>query len=172
MRNYVLVVEADPDSRDAICESLADCGAPLKCASDCGSALAMLKGIGRPCVVVLSVAPHDQQSGARIAKALRTRSATADVPIVVLSTVSELRPFDDRTQVLLKPYEPDALLQIVCATTSPCISEHGYTERPSRLNHPRSRRRSTKTTPAKRSLRSRSGTSAGINATANKAHRS
>lgn len=120
MTHHIVIIEPDGDTNDAICELLSECGAPLHRARNVDAALSWINSGGLPCALVVSCGPHEVDDVNRLVGFLRRRAPTVDVPLFVLTTLSALQPFDDRTRVLQKPFDSDRLHSMVRAATARC----------------------------------------------------
>lgn len=121
MSRFVLIVEPDEDSRGALCELLAECGAEVRAAADVAG-VAAAAGKDSPCIVVIACGPREKDKTARFIGSLRTRTETVDTPVVVLTTLNDLSPFDDRTTVLQKPSGVFGLRELVCSAAARCAN--------------------------------------------------
>lgn len=119
-RRHILILEPDADTNEAVCELLSDCGAPLHCVSSVDEALSWLSDGGAPCALVVSCGPHDVDDLRRLVGVLRRRMETVDTPLFVTTTVRALKPLDDRTTVVPKPFNSSALYTMVQAAAARC----------------------------------------------------
>jgi two-component system phosphate regulon response regulator PhoB len=119
-RPHVLLVEDDTDTREVLRLILEADGMIVTAASDGLDALARLDEIHRndpltPCAIVLDYM-MPRFSGAQFRARQLSNPETSDVPVIVVSAVSDLndhaesmRPF----AVLQKPIDPDQLTLLV-----------------------------------------------------------
>jgi two-component system, chemotaxis family, chemotaxis protein CheY len=110
----VLVVEDDPDQRDAIVLALENAGYTVLGAGDGGEALELLQAGTRPCVILLDLMLPDVD-GVQFRKEQLASPTFADVPVVVVSAYGQ-RTRAKHLQVadyLQKPVEIDRLLAVV-----------------------------------------------------------
>lgn len=111
----ILVVEDDPDILEAICDILLDEGYRVARARDGLSALDRVRA-ERPALVLLDLM-MPVMDGPAFARALRSRGADADVPLVVITADNkpERAVEAGADAVLPKPFAADALLSAVRA---------------------------------------------------------
>ncbi|HEU5055404.1 MAG TPA: response regulator [Kofleriaceae bacterium] len=111
----VLVVDDDPDLREALSDVLTDEGYQVDCAADGLEGLEHLRTGERPCLILLDwMMPRCD--GPQFCAAQRADPAIADIPVVVLTaemrlphTLSALPTAD----YLKKPVELSRLLEVV-----------------------------------------------------------
>jgi CheY-like chemotaxis protein len=107
---YVLVVDDDPDVRDAIAEILRIEGVGVTVARDGCEALSHLTaGAGRPSLILLDLM-MPRMDGWELMARLRDNPALALIPVCIVSTSAFVPPGRD---VLHKPFEIEALLAVV-----------------------------------------------------------
>lgn len=119
---HVLVIDADASSREKARSLLVACGAPVEALASNEAATAWLLEGNRACAVVLACEADSQTSASALVSMLRFSAATVDVPVIVLSSVDQLKPFDDRTTVLMRPFSDEALLHMVSAAAARCAT--------------------------------------------------
>lgn len=119
-RPHVLLVEDDADTREVLRLILEADGMEVTCAQDGLDALERLEEVHRrdpltPCAIVLDYM-MPRFSGAQFRARQLTNPEIADVPVIVVSAVSDLEaqaqsmhPF----AVLQKPIDPDQLTSLV-----------------------------------------------------------
>ena len=130
---HVLLVEDDNDTREVLRLILESDGMTVTAAYDGLDALARLDEVHRrdpltPCAIVLDYM-MPRFSGAQFRARQLTNPETADVPVILVSAVSDLashaaslRPF----AVLQKPVDPDQLTKIVREASESYLSRrHG-----------------------------------------------
>jgi CheY-like chemotaxis protein len=110
-RREILVVEDDPDLREAIRYVLLTEGYQVKTAVHGEEALAELRTGKKPCMMILDLM-MPVMDGWAVLRELRTDHALPDVSVVVTSA-NPSGDLHDVTSVLKKPYDVDRLLQIV-----------------------------------------------------------
>jgi CheY-like chemotaxis protein len=123
----VLVIEDDPGIRDYLSILLEMEGCGVACAAHGLDALAWLEANRRPSVVLLDLEMPVMDGFALRSRMLRDARLAA-IPVILVSAraltpeeISSLRP----AAVLLKPFEPDRLLERiagVCRPQSPRLS--------------------------------------------------
>jgi CheY-like chemotaxis protein len=109
----ILVVDDDPDIRDALHDILADAGYDVCLANHGKMALDVLGRIGRPCLILLDMM-MPEMDGAQFLQALRQDPASESIP-VVLCTASGRNTLPGAQGLLKKPFELDELLAAVAA---------------------------------------------------------
>lgn len=115
-RRLVLVVEDDPLTSELLTELLTDAGYAVEVLP---SALGMLTAITHlhPCALVLDLGlPF--RSGVAVLEDLRADPATAGLPVIVVSALTEHLPSDRATfatAVLAKPFDGAALVEALQA---------------------------------------------------------
>lgn len=110
----VLVVEDDPDQRDAVMLALQQAGYEVVAAADGLEALELLHAGMKPCLILLDLM-MPEMDGVQFRKEQLKSAATADIPVVVVSA------FGQRTRArslqvadyLSKPVEIDQLVAVV-----------------------------------------------------------
>ena len=88
-RHCVMVVDDDPDAREAIATFLDCSGYDVACASDGGEAFGQLCDGFRPCLILLDLM-MPRLSGFDFRRMQLADSALADIPVVVLSAAGDL----------------------------------------------------------------------------------
>lgn len=110
----VLVVEDDPDQRDAVVLALQHAGYAVVAAADGFEALELLQTGTRPCLILLDLM-MPEMDGVQFRKEQLKSAATADIPVVVVSAFGQ-RTRAKSLQVadyLSKPVEIDQLVAVV-----------------------------------------------------------
>lgn len=112
-RGNVLVVDDDPDLRMMVSYRLAKAGFTIDEAPDGEVALRIARA-RTPQLVVLDIMMPGP-SGLEVCRQLRAADATADVPVVLLTAVTDPSYVadalaDGRTHYMTKPFSPTALL--------------------------------------------------------------
>jgi CheY-like chemotaxis protein len=110
-RGTVFVIDDDADIRDAVQDSLADAGYAVICAAGGAEALALLPRLPRPCVVLLDWMMPGMAGGEFLRRA-RESGTLAELP-VLLFTASRLSDTPPGVEVIRKPVDLDALLEVV-----------------------------------------------------------
>ena len=105
----VLVVEDDPDVREALADALADHGFEVACATDGREALRILRERAADVIVLDLMMPG--MNGWQFRAEQKKDPALAHLPIVVVSA-SGHRDID-ATAFLDKPFEVEALLALI-----------------------------------------------------------
>ena len=121
-KKTILIVDDDPDFVEATRVVLEGQGYAVKSASNGKEGLARLKKGGVDCLLLDVMMTHDTE-GFHIAQEIRANPATAKVPILILTGISQKTGFafspetdSDHMPVdafLEKPVDPDILLQAV-----------------------------------------------------------
>ena len=111
MNNKVLVVEDDPDLRDALSATLANSGIEVCCAEHGEAALTVLAG--EPVALVLSDVQMDCMGGFDLLREVRNRHA--DLPVLLMTAygsvpqaVQAMR--EGASDYLIKPFEAEVLV--------------------------------------------------------------
>ena len=108
--NIILLVEDEPDVRDAIEEALLAQGCQVVCAVDGDTALDWLSGGQRPSLVLLDfIMPR--MNGWAFLERMRADPALDDVPVVSISALAVVHP--SLSAVLRKPFDLPSLLRTV-----------------------------------------------------------
>lgn len=117
----VLVIEDDPEIRDYLSILLEMEGYGVACAAHGLDALAWLEANRRPSVILMDLAMPVMDGFALRSRMLRD-ARLATIPVILVSAraltpeeASSLRP----AAVLLKPFEPDRLLERVAGVCGP-----------------------------------------------------
>jgi len=113
MAHSVLVVDDEPDIRQAIEEVLTDEGYTVFTARNGKDALDVLSRMSRPSLIVADIL-MPVMDGVELIEQLRRHEHHASIPVVVLSAASTVRP-PEGTPVLRKPVGLDHLLAVVKA---------------------------------------------------------
>jgi CheY-like chemotaxis protein len=112
----VMVVEDDPDVRDAIAEVLADCQYNALHAANGAEALQRLRAAAvRPCVILLDMM-MPTMDGWQFRAEQRSDPSVSDIPVVVLSahaSGSEAAAQLDAVAFLAKPVSLESLVSLV-----------------------------------------------------------
>ncbi len=107
----VLVVDDDPDIREALQDILVDAGYNVVLAHHGGMALDVLGNISRPCLVLLDLM-MPVMDGAQFLHQFRQQPHYSTVPVVIC-TASGRDVLPGSQGLLHKPFEMDALLETV-----------------------------------------------------------
>lgn len=107
-----MLVEDDADTRELLVKVLRDAGHPVVTAGDGQQAMDLLeKGI-RPCIVIVDLAlPH--VSGGDLLKYMQSDPDFRTIPAIVVSGLPRERINVVADAVLLKPCEPQTLLDTI-----------------------------------------------------------
>lgn len=105
---YVLVVEDDPDCREALAFLLEECGYRAVAVADAESAVAVMRKLEPACAVLLDL-NLPGASGRALAEILRGDVNWYAVPIFVVSGATDALP-PGVAGVLQKPFDIDVLL--------------------------------------------------------------
>jgi CheY-like chemotaxis protein len=121
-KKTILIVDDDPDFVEATQVVLENAGYAVESALNGKECLAHLKKGGVDCLVLDVMMTHDTE-GFHIAQEIRANPATAKVPIVMLTGISQKTGFAFSPETdadylpvdafLEKPVDPDVLLQAV-----------------------------------------------------------
>lgn len=107
-----MLVEDDADSRELLLKVLEDGGYPVVTASDGRQAIDLLEQGIRPCIVIIDLGlPH--VSGGELLKFIQTDPEYRTIPAIVVSGLPRDRINVVADAVLLKPCEPQTLLETV-----------------------------------------------------------
>jgi CheY-like chemotaxis protein len=114
----VLMVDEDPDVREALARVLVDAGYQILAAADGYEAIAVLRDQGAPDLILLAATLPGGMDGYQLCKLLRENAATAQMPMVLLSEtssfVSKMRGrLAGAAAELVKPFEASELLRVV-----------------------------------------------------------
>jgi CheY-like chemotaxis protein len=108
----ILLVEDDPDMRDALADVLVEEGFSVHTAADGLEALELLPGLPRPCTVLLDwLMPR--LGGAGLLQRLAERGALEGLRVLVTTYYEGPIAGEGVTQVLRKPYDIGELLQLL-----------------------------------------------------------
>jgi CheY-like chemotaxis protein len=113
MAHSVLVVDDEPDIRQAIQEVLTDEGYTVFTARNGKDALEVLSRVAPPSLILADIL-MPVMDGVELIEHLRRHERLASIPVVVLSAASTARP-PEGTMVLRKPIGLDHLLAVVKA---------------------------------------------------------
>ena len=112
----MLVVDDDPDIRQALAELLAESGRRVATAKDGYDALEKLDSLDRPCVILLDLM-MPRMSGLELLDHLSQQPSLEDVQVIVMSANDGLRRQAERHAIvraaLRKPFDFDGLLCLV-----------------------------------------------------------
>lgn len=106
----ILLVEDDEPFRQALEEELTRAGHYVVTAADGQEALEMLQSETAPCILLLDLM-MPRVNGWQVLDALRTDPRYANIPVIILTAVSERAPKD--TILFRKPLQLDSLLTVV-----------------------------------------------------------
>lgn len=110
-RKCVLVVDDDPDVREATVEALRDAGYDVREAVNGKHALAVLEAMKtRPCLVLLDMM-MPEMSGGEMLRVLSESQHLASLPVVIVS--GEAKHAHGARRLLRKPLSVDLLLKVV-----------------------------------------------------------
>jgi CheY-like chemotaxis protein len=114
----VLMVDDDPDVREALTRVLVDGGYQIIAAADGYEAINVLRDQGAPHLILLAAALPGGLDGYQLCKLLRENAATSQVPMVLLSDtnsfISKMRGrMAGAVAELVKPFEGADLLRVV-----------------------------------------------------------
>jgi CheY-like chemotaxis protein len=110
----ILVVDDDPDVRDAVANVLCDEGYQVTSAGNGREALEHLHGPTRPSLILLDMVMPDMD-GWRFRMELKKEPALADIPVVILSAHGNVRDAAlalGASDYLRKPLRIESLLEI------------------------------------------------------------
>jgi CheY-like chemotaxis protein len=130
-RPHVLLIEDDPDTREVLRLILEAEGMDVTAAQDGLDALGRLEEIHRrdpltPCAIVLDYM-MPRFSGAQFRATQLANADIADVPVILVSAVSDLETRAKAMQpfaVLQKPVDPDQFTSIVRQASLDYLSRH------------------------------------------------
>lgn len=109
----VLVVDDDPDIREALCELLEDEGYRAVSASNGREALVYLSSKERPCIILLDLM-MPIMDGWEFRRRQQADPAVAHVPVIVLSALDSGRAMNVSANAFLKkPLDFDRLITLV-----------------------------------------------------------
>ena len=112
----MLVVDDDPDIRQALAELLAESGRRVATAKDGYDALEKLDSLDRPCVILLDLM-MPRMSGLEFLDHLSQQQSLEDVQVIVMSANDGLRRQAERHAIvraaLRKPFDFDGLLCLI-----------------------------------------------------------
>ena len=112
MSTTVLIVDDDQDVREALKEAVLTFGREVETAEDGVAALALLRHLGRPCLILLDLV-MPRMDGWRFLAHLRNTAALADVPVVVVSAHAESHKPAGADGLLRKPLDLSDLRETV-----------------------------------------------------------
>jgi CheY-like chemotaxis protein len=108
----VLIVDDDEDVRDSICEAVLFIGRKVATAADGADALAVLRRLSPPCLILLDLV-MPRMDGWRFLAALRSDDALARIPVVVVSAHAGTHAPEGANGLLRKPMDLDDLREAV-----------------------------------------------------------
>ncbi len=112
-RATVLLVEDDEGIRETVADSLRFEGYDVAIATNGAEALAWIEAGGVPSMVLLDLV-MPVMDGAELLQRLRSRGATAQVPVVVMTAALGAEPATEAAEaVLAKPFDLGDLLALV-----------------------------------------------------------
>jgi twitching motility two-component system response regulator PilG len=114
----ILMVDDDPDVREALARVLVDGGYQIIAAADGYEAINVLRDQGAPNLILLAAALPGGLDGFQLCKLLRENAATSQVPMVLLSEtnslISKMRGrMAGASAELVKPFDGSDLLRVV-----------------------------------------------------------
>lgn len=116
----VLVVDDDPDVRDAIATLLVDQGYAVSAAANGAEALDQLAGTQHPDVIVLDLM-MPTTDGYELRARQRADARIAHIPVIAMTASVQLESRLDELQVeflLRKPFDLDVLVSMIESTTA------------------------------------------------------
>ena len=114
MHGIVLIIEDDDDVRDALCEAVEVIGRRVATACDGMDALAVLRTLSPPCLILLDLV-MPRMDGWRFLATLRRDHALARVPVVVVSAHAGTHTPEGANGLLRKPMDLSQLRDAVLA---------------------------------------------------------
>ena len=112
MSPTVLIIEDEPDVREALRDAVSFIGRTVHVAHDGQQALTVLKSFLRPCLILLDLV-MPVMDGWRFLEALRADSALCNIPVVVVSAHAGTHAPTGANGLLRKPIELRDLRQAV-----------------------------------------------------------
>lgn len=106
----VMVVEDDEDIRDSVRDILEGEGYQVCTAANGQEALAALLRAARPCLILLDLM-MPVMDGQQFLARLRSQPSFADIPVVVVSAISNAAPAAE--DFIKKPFDADVLIKAV-----------------------------------------------------------
>ncbi len=109
---HILIIDDHEDSREMLSTVLELNGFSAAHASDGEEALAALAGGLRPSIIVLDWRMPGMDGATFLAELQRTKAYTS-IPVVVVSAHAALQTSRPATHVLVKPIDPDELIDLI-----------------------------------------------------------
>ena len=118
----VMVIEDDPDQRDAVVLALESEGYAVVAAGRGVEALEALEAGSRPCMILLDLM-MPEMDGVHFRQAQLASSSLAEIPVVVMSAFGQLTraKYLQVADYLPKPLDYDRLLSVVERVTQPVV---------------------------------------------------
>jgi CheY-like chemotaxis protein len=116
LERHILVIEDDADVRAALAEALADAGLLVHLAEDGVEGLDLLNGGPSPCVIVLDLR-MPRLGGLEFLHAMRADPRFEHIPVISMTAGTEAPGRGEVLAHLDKPFDLDALLEIVLSLT-------------------------------------------------------
>lgn len=105
----ILLIDDDADLRQSLQDLLEDEGYPTRTAGSGREALELLRAIDPPRLILVDLMMQDM-NGWQFCEAKRNDPRLADIPLVVITAVSNLNEWPDGAEVLFKPFSLEELL--------------------------------------------------------------
>ena len=115
-RNYILVIDDDPDLRESLAAALSAAGHAFSMAKDGLDALAQLRVEGPPPCVILLDLMMPRMNGFELRSVMRSDPALSPIPVVVMTGAGSLatrRAAELDAEILMKPVDLRDLLMVV-----------------------------------------------------------
>ena len=114
MEEYILIVEDDPDSQDALAMVLEGEGHPVICASNGREALDQLNREPQACLILLDLM-MPVMDGWEFRRHQKDDPQLARIPTIVVSAVSDSdnRPNGDVVGYFTKPFDAEVLIETI-----------------------------------------------------------
>ncbi|MBW3623118.1 MAG: response regulator [Armatimonadetes bacterium] len=111
---YILIVEDDPDSQDALAMVLEGVGHPVVCASNGREALEQLHREPEACLIMLDLM-MPEMDGWEFRRLQKDDPKLAQIPTIVVSALgdSDKRPNGDVVGYFTKPFDAQKLIEAV-----------------------------------------------------------
>ncbi len=116
LERHILVIEDDADVRAALAEALQDAGLRVHLAVDGVDGLDMLNAGPRPCVIVLDLR-MPRLGGLEFLRDMRADPRFEHIPVISMTAGTETPGRGEVLAHLGKPFDLDALLEIVLSLT-------------------------------------------------------